>query len=86
MGESALVVTLLTFSLEGASSEAPFNQSTRKRTKKSQKQPKNVKHKRSRNNKNVAHVKNRRREAWKPTKRRVNFWINSSRMDGINET
>jgi hypothetical protein len=37
LGESAPVVTLLTLSLEGASSKVPLNQFARKRNKKYQK-------------------------------------------------
>jgi hypothetical protein len=74
LGELALVVMLLTFSLEGASSKMPLNQPTR--TKKIQNQPKNVKHKRSRTNENVTRVKSNIHEAWKPTKRQFNFWMN----------
>jgi hypothetical protein len=48
LDELAPIVTLLTLSLEGASSKVPLNQFARKKTKKSQKQPKNVKHRKSR--------------------------------------
>jgi hypothetical protein len=53
---------LLTLLFEGVSLEVPPNQSIRKRTKKYQKHPKNVKHKKSETNENVTHVKNRRHE------------------------
>jgi hypothetical protein len=58
LGGLVLVAMLLALSLEGVSLEVFPNQFAQKRTKKFQKhKPKNVKHKRSRTNENVTHVK-----------------------------
>jgi hypothetical protein len=57
LGLSTLAVTLLTLLLEGSSPQVPPNQFVRKRMQKFQKQPKNVKHRRSITNENVTHVK-----------------------------
>jgi hypothetical protein len=62
LGELTLILTFLTFSLEGVSLEVPPNQFARKRTKQFQNQPKNVNHRGNRTNENVTHVKNRRHE------------------------
>ncbi len=65
MCESTTTTMFLTLSFKGASLEVPFNQFARKRKKKFQKKPKNVKHRRNRYNENVTHVKSSRHETYK---------------------
>jgi hypothetical protein len=59
LGESTLVATFLTLSLEGVSLKVPPNQFARKITKKIQKNQRML-NRRNRTNENEAHVKTRK--------------------------
>ncbi len=77
MGELARDAKFLTLSFEGASSQVPSNQSTRKKMKNINipKQTQNMKHRGTPTNETMTHVIKHKK-----------YWMNVFWMDGNNET